>query len=226
MLLISIISVSCIAFIAWSSFRIDSQIFLKVKCSSKTLKKSLLITFDDGPDAGNTPEILDILEKHHVKALFFVEGFQAEKNPDLLKMMSEKGHLIGNHSYSHSNFFPFFFKSTILSELENTSEIIENIIGKKIVYFRPPFGVTNPGIAYAAGKLNYITVGWSVRSKDTVLKERNKIFLRVKDKIRGGDILLFHDTIKATVEMLDELIVYCKKEGYSFTDPEKFLTGD
>lgn len=227
MLLFSaILFIGLASFVAWASFNINSGVFLKAVCRNGKLEKGLLLTFDDGPHPVNTPEILDILEKNNVKAVFFVTGSEVEKYPDILRMTSEKGHLIGNHSYSHSNFFPFFLKSTILSELEKTADIIGRITGKKTTCFRPPFGVTNPRIAYAAKKLNYVTVGWSVRSKDTVLKERGKVFSSVTGRIRGGDVILLHDTVKGTVEMLDELIGYCKKEGFEFIEPEKFLPED
>lgn len=226
MLIFSIILIIFFAFTVWSSFAIDSQIFLRVKCKSKNLMKGLLLTFDDGPDPLNTQKIIDILEKHGVKALFFVTGLKAEINTELIKIISEKGHTVGNHSYTHSNFFPFYLKNRIITDLKKTSEIIERITGQKVIYFRPPFGVTNPGIASAVNFLKYKTIGWSVRSLDTFYKEKEKIISSVTKKIKGGDIILFHDTVGGTVEMLDEFIVKCKSDGFEFTDPEKFLAGE
>lgn len=226
MVLFSLIIIISIAFIAWASFSISSGIFLKAVCRNRKSERDILLTFDDGPDPVNTPLILEILDKKGVKALFFINGSKALENPELLKNIFLKGHLIGNHTYSHSSFFPFYSRKRILSELKKTSDIIENITGKRTVYFRPPFGVTNPSIAYAARELGLITVGWSVRSFDTFLKEKGKILSSVIKKVKGGDIVLFHDTVKGTVEMLDEFIVYCQKEGFELTVPEKFFLED
>jgi peptidoglycan-N-acetylglucosamine deacetylase len=226
MVLFSIITVIFLVFTAWASFSICSGVFVKAVCRNGNLKKSVLITFDDGPDPVNTLLILDILEKNNVRAVFFMTGIRMEKHPDIVKKMSEKGHLIGNHTFSHSNFFPFYSREKIVSELRKNALLIEKMTGKRTVYFRPPFGVTNPSIAYAVRKMDIITIGWSVRSFDTFLKEKEKILSSVVKKVKGGDIVLFHDTVKGTVEMLDEFIVYCKREGFEFTTPEKFLLED
>ncbi|HSW61176.1 MAG TPA: polysaccharide deacetylase family protein, partial [bacterium] len=212
MALFSFIIIISLAFIAWASFSISSGIFLKAVCSNGKSEKGLLLTFDDGPDPVNTPLILEILEKKGVRALFFINGSKALENPELLKNISLKGHLIGNHTYGHSTFFPFYSRKRMVSELKKTSDIIENITGKRTVYFRPPFGVTNPSIAYAARDLGLITVGWSVRSFDTFLKEKGKILSSVIKKVKGGDIVLFHDTVIGTVEMLDEFVVQCRNK--------------
>jgi len=223
MVLFSFIIIISLAFIAWASFSISSGIFLKAVCRNGKSEKGLLLTFDDGPDPVNTPLILEILDKKGIRALFFINGSKALENPELLKNISLKGHLIGNHTYGHSTFFPFYSRKRMVSELKKTSDIIENITGKRTVYFRPPFGVTNPSIAYAARELGLITVGWSVRSFDTFLKEKGKILSSVIKEVKGGDIVLFHDTVIGTVEMLDEFIAYCKNEGFELTGPEKFL---
>lgn len=215
-----------VLFTAWASFNISSGVFLKAICRNGRLNKGLLLTFDDGPDPVNTPQILGILEKYNVKAVFFVTGLKAAKYPEIVEKISENGHLIGNHSYFHSIFFPFYLKNTIISELEKTADFVENVTGRKIKYFRPPFGVTNPRIAYAVRKKGYVTVGWSVRSKDTVLKDGDRIFERVAGLVKGGDIILLHDTVQGSVKMLDKLIIQCRTDGLEFIEPEKFLSGE
>ena len=109
--ILSVLAISYLALVVYGSFRISSNIYLKVKCFSRTFRKGLLLTFDDGPDPVNTQKILEILEKKNVKALFFITGSKAEKSPDLVKIISDKGHSAGNHSYSHSNFFPVAYNN-------------------------------------------------------------------------------------------------------------------
>lgn len=226
MLLFSVIFITGLAFIVWASSDISSGVFLKAKCQNTEFPQGLLLTFDDGPHPENTPEILGILEKNGVKAVFFVTGSKVEEYPEIVKKISEKGHTIGNHSFSHSNLFPFYLKNTMLSELERTAVLVEKLTGKKLRYFRPPFGVTNPRIAYAAKKLNYVTVGWSVRSKDTVLKDSGVILKKVLELVKGGDIILLHDTVDGSVKMLDKLINQCRTDGLEFIEPVKFLSGE
>jgi len=218
-----ILSIALIITLAYGSFNIRSNMFIRTKSKSRTFPKGILITFDDGPDEFNTPLILDILNKRKVRALFFVTGKKIMKNPEIIKRMNSEGHVLGNHTYSHSNFFPFYSSTNIVAELEKTRSLIAETTGVETKFFRPPFGVTNTGIASVLRKSGYITVGWSVRSLDTVLRKREKILSSVIKKVKGGDIVLFHDTVPGTVKMLEEFIAECQNNGFEFPDPERFL---
>lgn len=225
-ILVAILVLASIAVLIYGSYNVNSGFYIKTKSKSKTFNRSILLTFDDGPDVINTPGILDILEKNNIKAVFFVTGMRAQSNPELLKKIFSKGHLIGNHSFTHSIFFPIYSKKRMITDLIKAANIVENIIGCRIIYFRPPFGVTNPTIAFAVKKLGYKAVGWSVRSLDTVLKKKEKIFSSVIKKVKGGEVILFHDTVKGTAEMLEDFIAYCKGQGLEFCDPDKFFAED
>ena len=180
-----------------------SQFYLKTECYSKDKSKTH-ITFDDGPDPKITPQILEILKKHNKKATFFCIGEKIEKHPEVIQQIAEQGHEIGNHSYSHSYYFDFFRTSKVIKELDKTNKLIKEISGKDCIIFRPPFGVTNPNIAKAVKKLNLETIGWSIRSLDTV-KDKKTILKRL-EKAKPGDIILFHDTKEQTVEILDDFL--------------------
>ena len=180
-----------------------SQFYMKVKCASDE-KSQIHLTFDDGPDSSVTPEILKVLERHNKKATFFCIGEKIESYPEIIKKIIKNGHKIGNHSYSHSNFFDFFRTSKVIKELDKTNKLIKEISGKECTIFRPPYGVTNPNIAKAVKKLNMETVGWSIRSLDTV-KDKKTVLKRLK-KAKPGDIILFHDTKVHTVEILEEFL--------------------
>ena len=169
-------------------------------------KKQVLLSFDDGPDPVLTPLILDILDDYQAKAIFFVIGEQAEKSPLLLKEIKRRGHIIGNHSYSHSNFFDFFSVKSMIAEVEKTNEIITKTIETKVSYFRPPFGVTNPRIAKMLNKTGMKSVAWSFRSYDGGGRSKDKIIKKMKNKMRGGDILLFHDNRNQTPDILKEAL--------------------
>ena len=212
--------------VAFGSFNISSGMFMDAVCDNKSLPKSILLTFDDGPDPVNTIEILDILDRNKVKALFFIIGEKGTANPQILEEMSSRGHSIGIHTYSHSSFFGFYPVERVLSEIRTTHDVISQVTGKAPLFFRPPFGVTNPSIAKAVKKTGYMTIGWSVRSFDTKIKKGDEILDKTLKKLKGGDIVLFHDTVKGTVDMLNSFITECRQKGFEFVVPEKFLMGD
>ncbi len=189
----SVVSIVFIAIMTWASASINSQFYVKTICRSKK-KNMVAITFDDGPDTKNTMQILDLLDDYNAKATFFIIGEKAEENPGLVKLIFDSGHQIANHSYSHSYFFPLKSSKTIRKEIQYTQALIEKITGEKSNFFRPPFGVTNPLIAKALKGLNIKTIGWSIRSFDTVQKNAEKTTNRIEKRIKGGDIILLHDT--------------------------------
>ncbi len=165
--------------------------------------KKILLTFDDGPHPEITPQILDILDNYHVKAIFFVIGKNVKKYPDLLKEIGDRGHLIGNHSYSHSSTFDFFSVPKMLEDVKDANKLIESITSKKPEFFRPPFGITNPRIRKLLRKTSMISVGWSFRSYDTTKRSNERIIQHMKKDLKGGEILLFHDSMKRSIKLLE-----------------------
>lgn len=206
------ISISLIYF--WASYSIKSGFYLK--SITKTDKQnSIIITFDDGPDTENTPKILDILEKYNAKAIFFVIGKKIAGNEDILLKIIEKGHKIGNHSYTHSVAFDFFSTKKVESDILKTNKKIENLTAEKNLLFRPPFGVTNPNIARAVNNLEMSSIGWSIRSLDTA-KNKTTVLKRISG-VKQGDIILFHDNINHTPEILDKFLRLCNNKGLKTT---------
>lgn len=179
-------------------------------------EKQVLLTFDDGPHPIYTPLILDLLDEYQVKAMFLVIGEQVEKSPLLLGEIKSRGHMIGNHSWSHDSYFDFFSVSKMIDEINRTNDVIEEIIGERPVFFRPPFGITNPRIAKLLRKTGMKSVSWSFRSYDTKSRSNQRIIDQIKKHIRGGDILLFHDPIPRTYDVLKEILPWLK-ENYDLS---------
>jgi len=204
------------------AFVIRLGFYLQVFTKIKNEKPYVAISFDDGPDV-NTPALLDILKKHNAKATFFVKGANVVSNAKLLLRMKSEGHTIGNHTFSHSNMFPFFSKEKIIEEIQNCSKTIKEITGDEPWCFRPPFGITNPNISKAIKQSGLICIGWSVRSLDTIKYNPDKVISKVKRKIKPGSILLLHDTTSEAKYILEQILDHCKLCGFQPVQIDKLL---
>ena len=184
-------------------------------------KNAVLLTFDDGPHHIFTPVILDILKEHDIKAIFFLIGKNAEAHPDLVKRILREGHTIGNHSYSHQNQLPLFSLKRLHEDISTCTQIIYRITGIRTQLFRPPFGVTTPRYAEVLQEEKLDSVGWSLRSMDTVIKSATKLTDKMNRNIIAGDIVLFHDRCSVTVEALNEIIRLVQTKKLMFASPEE-----
>jgi peptidoglycan-N-acetylglucosamine deacetylase len=184
-----------------------------IKSVNKGSSNGISLTFDDGPDAMLTPKVLNILEQHNVKATFFLIGKYVEKHPELVNEIINKGHIVGSHSYSHDNKIAVFSTSKLTDDLEKGIAAIQVVIGKRSTYFRPPFGVTTPRYKRALKKVGVNSVGWSLRSMDTVAKSKEQLLNKLTSKIKQGDIVLLHDNCSITVDALPDFLSFCDEKG-------------
>jgi peptidoglycan/xylan/chitin deacetylase (PgdA/CDA1 family) len=207
----------------YASVFIDSNFYIKTFCHGDRRENRIALTFDDGPMAGNTESILKILKEKNVRATFFCIGKHIEKSEGLAKQIDADGHIIGNHSYDHGRFFDLQSWKKMNEELTKTDAVIDRIISKKPLLFRPPYGVTNPNLAKAVKERGYQTIGWSVRSFDTVSKGKNCLWKRITRRLRGGDVVLFHDYSQNTIELLSEFIDHVSKVGLRIAPLDEVL---
>ncbi len=197
----------------WGTLFISSNFFLPAKCKAPVTSGSVAITFDDGPVAEKTERVLEILKKHEAKATFFCIGKNMKELPEVVKQIHEHGHLIGNHTYYHGTMFDLQSTKKMKTELVDTNQIIKQAIGLSPRFFRPPYGITNPMLANAVKELNFVTIGWSVRSFDTIAKEKEKLFTRITKNLKAGDVILLHDRCGITIDILPKLLMYIKDIG-------------
>jgi peptidoglycan/xylan/chitin deacetylase (PgdA/CDA1 family) len=207
----------------YGSYFIHSGFYIKAICTAQTDRKIIALSFDDGPAASYTPQILQVLKENDVQAAFFCIGKRIAGNEMLLQAIHEQGHIIGNHSYSHHFWFDLFSAKKMLSDMRMMDEQVKKAIGLTPKLFRPPYGVTNPNVKKAIINGGYITVGWSLRSMDTVIKDEKKLLEKVQQSINPGAIILFHDTSKTTLGILPELIRQTKADGYEIVRLDKML---
>lgn len=208
---------------AFGSARISSNYHVKAFCSNPLeTEKKIALTFDDGPSV-YTPEVLELLKKYNAKATFFCIGKNIETHPDILQKVIDEGHLVGNHSYSHSKFFDFYNAKKIADELQKTDALLEKFTSKKIKFFRPPYGVTTPSIRRALKVTGHKTIGWNIRSLDGGLKNEELILNRIKKRVSPGGIVLLHDTAPHSVLVLEQFLRFLQKNNYQVVSIEELL---
>ena len=195
----------------------------RVICGGQTDDNLVAITFDDGPDPGKTPIILDILYIYHVKATFFCIGKNIADHEQLIKRMHEEGHLIGNHSFSHSKWFDLFSSRVMQAEMLKTDQLIKKITGKSPLFFRPPFGVVNPMVSKALKNMHWQPVCWNIRSFDTLGNDPKKIMNRILKQLKPGSVILLHDFTPFTQLHLGELISGIQDAGFRIVPLDKML---
>ncbi len=182
----------------------------------------IALTFDDGPNE-NTSAILDILQKHGVKAAFFCIGQHIEKHPEILRRIATDGHVIGNHSHSHSHFFDFFGKGRVMTELRQTDRLIFELTGKRPRFFRPPYGVTNPSIRRALAVTQHVVIGWNIRSMDGVSTNATAILNRILRQLSPGAVILLHDTRTHTAVVLEQLLLTAAEKKLKIVPVDELL---
>jgi peptidoglycan-N-acetylglucosamine deacetylase len=127
--------------------------------------RKVAITFDDGPNPSITPKFLDLLDRYRARATFFLIGRYARECPDLVREVSARGHLIGNHTETHPNLF-WLGPSQLREELLRCQDAIESALVAPPKWFRPPWGYRNPALAPAARGLGMGVVMWSLMPGD------------------------------------------------------------
>jgi peptidoglycan/xylan/chitin deacetylase (PgdA/CDA1 family) len=217
MFIIVVIVLLVFMVLIYGSADIRSGFYLKTVSRLNTEKKMLALTFDDGPHPLVTPLVLDILKKYGIRAVFFCVGKNMKKNEVLAKRIVAEGHLIGNHTYSHSNCFPLLSVAGMKQEIDRCRDLIVAFNPPDApCWFRPPFGVTNPTLKKALKNTDYRVMGWNLRSLDTTIRYPEKVIERVKKRIKPGNIILFHDSQPHTPFILERVINFALENGYAF----------
>lgn len=202
------------AVVVWGSFDIQLGYFVNSLTHKRTKIKEVALTFDDGPTEF-TPKFLDLLKENNIKATFFCIGKQVEKYPETFQRIIAEGHTIGNHTFSHSNNTGFLSTPKMVEEIEKCDQIMEKVGNIKNNLYRPPFGVTNPNIAKAIRQTHKKSIGWNVRSLDTITDNEKTIYKRVTKNLKKGSIILLHDTSEKTYNVLKDLLLFLKDKKYS-----------
>ncbi len=189
-------------------------------------EKTAYLTFDDGPDGKNTPAILDILKENGVKGTFYVLGRNAATHPEIVKRMLQEGHAIGNHSYDHDYDRLYASPNSYLEEMEQTDEILHELLGLRPLITRAPggrFGHFDGAYEKVVAENGYVEHDWNVSSADAdpnhpVARDFiDNIDIQTNDG-KESAIILMHssENHEETVKALPEIIRILKEKGYRF----------
>jgi peptidoglycan/xylan/chitin deacetylase (PgdA/CDA1 family) len=190
----------------------------------RSINEGIALTFDDGPDLEYTPQLLDLLKRHQVKATFFVLGSKAKQHPELIARMHQDGHLVGIHNYVHwANALMSPWKVRL--QLQHSVKAVENIIGIQPVYYRPPWGIINLFDFFLPKRFRLVF--WSVIVGDWRSRAgKYKLKARLLSKLKDGAVIVLHDSGQTfgadldaplyMLEALDEFIRETYLLGYSF----------
>ena len=183
--------------------------------SVETEEKKISISFDCAWGTDYTDKLLEILEREGVRATFFMVEFWAEKYPEYVKKIDEKGNEIGTHSATHS-YMSKLSEREIRNELQTSCEAIEKVTGKKVELFRAPYGDYDDLLIGTAQEMGLYTIQWDVDSLDWKDLSANDIAMRIINRVQNGSIILCHNNGLHTAEALPIVLDTLKNSGYTF----------
>ena len=185
----------------------------------KTEKKRIALTFDDGPHPIYTPQMLELLKEEQVPATFFLLGENVELYGDVVKEIAKEGHLIGNHTYHHVQITSLSLEEAC-KEIQETSDLIEELTGTGTEYVRPPFGTWNKELEE---RLDLIPVMWSIDTKDWTTQNVDWIVQEAVKHAEDHDIILMHDSYQSTVDAVKRVIEQLEAEGFEFVTVDEII---
>lgn len=209
--------------LAFGVYDPESRVFGDVIGRGRPDRRTLYLTFDDGPNPGATATIVDTLERESVPATFFMVGDHVRRYPDLARRVAQAGQEIGNHTQTHVKLH-VRGPARIRAELEAAHDIIGAATGVAPRVFRAPHGYRNPFVAGAAARLGYRVIAWTFGVWDSARPGAAEIERRVREKRRPGAIILLHDgdgydptgDRRQTAAALPGIIRDARDAGYAF----------
>ena len=212
-------------FFAAHCFLLHAQAQAKIYRSVQTDTMKIALTFDDGPHPRLTKQILDILDRYNTRATFFMVGENILNYPDTAREVIQRGHEVGNHSYSH-HCIPSLGREGIEEEIERCEDVLEELCEYRAHLFRPPQGAVNDYVEGCTERGDYTLVLWSLDTRDWECKNSEQILNQVLSKVQPGDIILMHDYIgvrSQTPKALEIMLPKLLERGFEPTTVSDLL---
>lgn len=181
--------------------------------------KRIALTFDDGPHPKVTEQILNILDKYHAKATFFMLGSRVQYYPDIARDVLARGHEIGNHTWNHPVLTKLSQEQS-LQQYTSTVAEIEKAINQAPTVFRPPYGATNETIN---AQIPIPVVLWTIDTLDWKHRNAQQLLPNIKNNLHNNAIVLMHDIHQSTADGLDAVLAYLQGQGYEFVTVSEIL---
>ena len=191
----------------------------------ETNENKVAFTMNCAWNADDIDKILDVLRNNNVKITFFLVGDWVDKYPEAVKKINEAGHEIGTHSNTHPHVNNLTLEEN-KKEIEESSNKIEKIIGKKVSIYRPPYGEYNDTVIKASSDIGFYSIEWSLDTLDYNDLTGEEMWERLDGKIKKGDIILTHNGTKHTADSLDMLIKNIKNKGLEIVPISELIYKD
>lgn len=209
----------------------NASVWTRTLSRAPSTTDAVALTFDDGPNPNATVEIAEILEARGIKAAFFVVGERVRAHPEILTRLHDRGHLVCNHTDTHSMSFHFRLWNTFRTELQKCNDAIAGIIGLQPTLFRSPQGAKNPALGDVLNEMKMTAIGWQVRGLDAVRGNKRAIEERILAGARPGGVIMLHDgtgfggrsDASPTVEALPRIIDGLQARGLRFVRLDELL---
>ena len=173
-------------------------------------KKTVALTFDDGPNGSKTLRLVELLHQNKMHATFFMVGNRMATAPNVIKEVLKTGNEVGSHSYNHKN-LTRLTKEELLEEEKSTNLIYKSITGQDLKLLRPPYGNVNDTMKQ---NLNLTFINWNLDTEDWRYRNTNHIYDSVINKVKDGDIILMHDLYETTIEAVEKLLPELYVRGF------------
>lgn len=214
--------------VLYAQLKPSAQLLGPVITGFQTDEQEIWLTIDDGPDAEETPVVLDLLDEHQAKATFFVIGRQVQASPEIVRLILERGHQIGNHTMTHpERQFWHLSERHIIREINDCSTVISEKTGRLPRLFRAPVGHKPWFLHPVLKKLNLPLIGWTARGFDGISKDSDRVVERIRKHIAPGAIILLHEGRETLSDTLSKLLPDLSDENYRcvLPSPDSFLAG-